>query len=254
MQKSKQLGKDGILKRFINFFFSCMQRALLTAVGLLDNDDALYILQVVEERWGSLGRLAVSVASSTAAPARAHLHAIKDRRGRTENYESVADDQTKKGTEKAHGDNREYFGDASFRHSQMREPKVHDSFSWGKRRAPKMSGEDTRLISEAVSNLNKHSNDGSFLSKFNLHQKNDADGSISNSRANYERNEDPESELVSSKNNYSSEEFSGSKRVWSSNQLAAKVLQLRMKGKHEEAEKLLVSNPNMKSHFSELFL
>ncbi|KAB1207024.1 CWF19-like protein 2 [Morella rubra] len=40
---------------------------------------------VVEERWGSLGQFAVSVASRTAAPSRAHLHAIRDRkRGLTE--------------------------------------------------------------------------------------------------------------------------------------------------------------------------
>jgi hypothetical protein len=41
--------------------------------------------QVVEERWGSLGQLTVSVASCRAAPSHAHLHAIKDRkRGLTE--------------------------------------------------------------------------------------------------------------------------------------------------------------------------
>jgi hypothetical protein len=41
--------------------------------------------QVVEERWGSLGQLTVSVASRRAAPSHAHLHAIKDRkRGLTE--------------------------------------------------------------------------------------------------------------------------------------------------------------------------
>lgn len=36
--------------------------------------------QVVEERWSSLGDLTVSIASNAAAPARAHLHAIKNRR------------------------------------------------------------------------------------------------------------------------------------------------------------------------------
>lgn len=33
----------------------------------------------MEERWGSLGELTVSVASRSAAPARAHLRAIKIR-------------------------------------------------------------------------------------------------------------------------------------------------------------------------------
>lgn len=37
------------------------------------------ILQVVQERWGSLGHLTVSVASRNAAAPRAHLHAIKSR-------------------------------------------------------------------------------------------------------------------------------------------------------------------------------
>ncbi|KAJ8633600.1 hypothetical protein MRB53_026936 [Persea americana] len=143
------------------------------------------------------------------------------------------------GTEKAHGDSREYFRGASRRHSHMREPKVHDSLSWGKRRAPKMSAEDTRLISEAVSNLNKFADDGDFLHEFNHRQKNDANGSSSTSRTNDERNEDQDSVLVSSKSNHSSERCSASKQVLTANQLAAKVLQLRMKGKHEEAEKLL---------------
>lgn len=37
-------------------------------------------VQVVEERWGSLGQLTVSVASQRAAPSHAHLHAIKSRK------------------------------------------------------------------------------------------------------------------------------------------------------------------------------
>ena len=106
-----------------------------------------------------------------------------------------------------------------------------------------MSAEDTRLISEAVSNLNKFADDGDFLHEFNHRQKNDANGSSSTSRTNDERNEDQDSVLVSSKSNHSSERCSASKQVLTANQLAAKVLQLRMKGKHEEAEKLLVSNP-----------
>ena len=36
-------------------------------------------VQVVQERWSSLGELTASVASNAAAPARAHLRAIKNR-------------------------------------------------------------------------------------------------------------------------------------------------------------------------------
>ncbi|KAG5556239.1 hypothetical protein RHGRI_006744 [Rhododendron griersonianum] len=36
--------------------------------------------EVVEERWGSVGQLAVSVAFRTAASSRAHLHAINNRK------------------------------------------------------------------------------------------------------------------------------------------------------------------------------
>lgn len=39
-------------------------------------------VQVVGERWGSLGELTASVASGAAAPARAHLRAIKSRQRR----------------------------------------------------------------------------------------------------------------------------------------------------------------------------
>lgn len=51
--------------------------------------------QVVEERWGSLGELTVSVASRTAAPSHAHLHAIKDRRrGLTEERSTGSDKES----------------------------------------------------------------------------------------------------------------------------------------------------------------
>ncbi|KAB1207023.1 CWF19-like protein 2 [Morella rubra] len=46
------------------------------------------------ELWGSLGQLAVSVASRTAAPSRAHIHAIRDRkRGLIQEQHTGSDDQ-----------------------------------------------------------------------------------------------------------------------------------------------------------------
>lgn len=59
------------------------------------------MVQVVEERWGSLGELAVSAASHRPAPSRAHLHAIKNRqRGSTEDCQADAEDQKGRDTHK----------------------------------------------------------------------------------------------------------------------------------------------------------
>jgi hypothetical protein len=61
-------------------------------------------VQVVEERWGSVGQLAVSVASRKAAPSRAHLHAIKDRkRGLTEERQTGSDNQSERDIKKVTG-------------------------------------------------------------------------------------------------------------------------------------------------------
>lgn len=49
----------------------------------------------MEERWDSLGQLAVSAASRMAAPSRAHLHAIKNRKkGLTEKQDAMTDGQS----------------------------------------------------------------------------------------------------------------------------------------------------------------
>lgn len=105
----------------------------------------------------------------------------------------------------------------------MKMPKVHDSLSWGKRGNKKLSAEDSALVSAALSNLNKFSNDGNFMAQFESKEEKCGDNSkISKSEARTE----PESA-----------EFESG---MSANQLAAKALQLRMKGKHEEAEKLMV--------------
>ncbi|MED6194158.1 hypothetical protein PIB30_026026 [Stylosanthes scabra] len=117
--------------------------------------------EVVSERWGSLGDLTASVASNAAAPARAHLRAIRSRqRGETEEKSADTDKQSRRDYK------RDYLKDVSVWHGV--EP-VNDS-------------------SEA--NTPGNSN-----------------------------------EVV--------------KTGMTANQLAAKAMQLRLKGKHEEAEKLM---------------
>lgn len=122
--------------------------------------------------------------------------------------------------------------DGSFRHAKMRVPKVQDSLSWGKR---KMPAQDINL-SAAMSSLNKFSNNGSFMRDF-MQKKND-DFSDPVDSLDAKNNRVVESNLVER----SEEEASSVKPALTANQLAAKVLQRRMKGKHQEAEKLLVGN------------
>ncbi|XP_023748903.1 uncharacterized protein LOC111897182 [Lactuca sativa] len=180
--------------------------------------------EVVGERWGSLGKLAVSVASGSAAPSRAHLHAIKNRqRLQTKDQKTLPENQTEnerdreKGTPSQHG-------------NKMRVPRSDNSLSWGKKKSQSMSMKDADadVISSALASLQKFSNDGSFLNKFKSQKDDDLN-------------------LISSTNVSKSEEQSSHKQdtdthmkpPMSANQLAAKVMQLRMKGKHDEAQKLL---------------
>lgn len=131
--------------------------------------------------------------------------------------------------------------DVSRRHSEMKAPKVRDSLSWGKRKGHNLSAESAGLVSAAVSSLNKFANDGNFMQEFLHKQSNDSakSGSHTNQVGNVE------SEEVSPVKKGASEGTEGTSMVkepLSTNQLAAKALQLRMKGKYEEAERLLVSN------------
>ncbi|CAN1841174.1 CWF19-like protein 2 [Linum perenne] len=87
----------------------------------------------------------------------------------------------------------------------MRAPKVRDSLSWGKQKTPKVSANDAIIISSAASSLNKFANDGNFMNQV-LGQTND---------------------------------LGSSNEGMTANQLAAKALQLRLKGNHEEADKLM---------------
>ncbi|XP_008802234.2 CWF19-like protein 2 [Phoenix dactylifera] len=191
---------------------------------------------VVEERWGSLNQLAASVTASRAAPTHAHLRAIKERKmGQAESSDAVAKGGTKGGDEEVPSGNRDYLRDKSSRHPEMRKPK-QDSLSWKRNRVRNMSSEDKSLIAEAMSGVNKFSNDGSFMENIVCLQRKDAAVS-DDCHANVEANDRRANEM-DWKEQSSSEMSSASKQVLTANQLAAKVLQLRMKGKHEEAEKL----------------
>ncbi|GKU85820.1 hypothetical protein SLEP1_g439 [Rubroshorea leprosula] len=197
---------------------------------------------VVEERWGSLGKLAVSAASHRAAPFRAHLHAIKNRKqGQADENQMDESKQHERYTEKNTG--RDYLRDVSLRHSEMKAPKVRDSLSWGKRKGHNLPAESAGLVSAAVSGLNKFANDGNFIQEFLHKQSNDS--AISVSHTNQVGN--VESEEVSPVKKKVGEGTSMVKEPLTTNQLAAKALQLRMKGKHEEAERLLQEVENMKA-------
>lgn len=180
--------------------------------------------EVAEERWGSLRQLTVPSASRP-APAHAHLHAIKDRkRGITEKHGSVSDDKIYQNDDKAYVERPGYFKGTPFRNPDMKAPKVNDSLSWRKRKDQSNPKGNTQLISAATSCLKNIINDGgqdaSELSPRNLIESKQLNLDFMSSGANGHIEERSETTL-------------------SANQLAAKALQLRMKGKLEEAEKLL---------------
>ena len=114
-----------------------------------------------------------------------------------------------------------------------------------------MSSKDASIISSAMSSLNKFSNDGSFMREMISQKSDDSASSLASSHIECETKVGPE--LVSSESEKPSEDAVG-KLALSANQLAAKVMQLRMKGKHEEADKLMVqNNSTFRSVFPSLF-
>ncbi|XP_009629652.1 uncharacterized protein [Nicotiana tomentosiformis] len=190
--------------------------------------------EVAAERWGSLSQLAVSVASGKAAPTRAHLHAINDRRrGVMDDKEAVADKRNQTYAKK----------DTSSGHSKMRMPNSKDSLSWRKEKNQNISNADAGLIATAISSVNKFSNDGNFMREF-MHEKS-GDPSLARDSSN------PRSGVSESKPDLpvyekTSEDGTNIKPALTANQLAAKVMQLRMRGMHDEAEKLLKEAEEMK--------
>ncbi|KAF8660676.1 hypothetical protein HU200_057502 [Digitaria exilis] len=188
--------------------------------------------EVVEERWGSLGDLAVSVSASRAAHSHAHLHAIRGRKsGNADNSEEHAKGNSE-GRQGGDSGRREYLRDVSSHHHAMRKPKP-DSIPW-KRRKQNISSEGQALISSAVASLNKFSDDGSFMEKISDVSKN-TDASTSIARA----DEQKDSEQKHFKDSSKKVPLVSTQKL-NANQLAAKILQLRMKGKNEEAEQLSI--------------
>ncbi|CAI9118271.1 OLC1v1019814C1 [Oldenlandia corymbosa var. corymbosa] len=183
--------------------------------------------EVVQDRWGSLGQLAVSVAAHKVAPAHAHIHAIKSRR-----RGSKEEEQTDTNKQNEMVDDT----DGSRRQAKMRVPKVQNSLHWGK---SKMTAADSSL-SAAISTINKFSNDGSFMNTFVNKQSEPLGDHLDSS------NIKAGGEIESSSMAESIDGAGSVRPALTANQLAAKVLQLRMKGKHEEAEKLMKESETIK--------
>lgn len=199
--------------------------------------------EVVEDRWGSMGQFAASVASRYVAPTHAHLHAIKRRKGLVkEEQGNIAEEIGMSAQEDSDWRNGgEYILP---RHPKMRVPKVHDSLSWGKQGYKNLSTEDTALVSAAMSELNKFSNDGSFMDKFMPQKDVDSGGHRNSSSRTFEHRVEHKSVIFEGE--ITTEDVISAKPAISANQLAAKALQLRMKGKLEEAEELLKEAEKMK--------
>ncbi|CAA6662838.1 unnamed protein product [Spirodela intermedia] len=186
---------------------------------------------------GIFGQLAASVASRRVAHTHAHQHAIKDRRrGITEKPEKIEHDQMKGQNTEARIGHRDYLQDVSSRHPEMRKPKP-DSNGWRKRKTSVLG--DNTVVSDALSALNKFSNDGSFLDTITVQQGRGPGNSVK------DVSEIRTEEAVPSKTITSEKEHSVAVHGLSANQLAAKAMQLRLKGNHEEAEKLLKEAESM---------
>ncbi|KAL8162753.1 hypothetical protein V2J09_014242 [Rumex salicifolius] len=198
--------------------------------------------EVVGERWGSLGDLAVSVSSRHAAPSRAHLHAIRTRqKGQSEENESDLKNRDKdKEMVMFKRRDRDYLKDVKLARPEMRAPRIDDSLSWRKKKDLHVSKKDADLISSAVSSINKFANDGNFSSEVMDEAKKPSNTVRDSPNTKSEDSTDMVLDLPERKS-------VKDKPSLSANQLAAKAMQLRMKGQHKEAEKLLKEAENARS-------
>ncbi|CAN6332215.1 unnamed protein product [Urochloa humidicola] len=170
--------------------------------------------KAVEERWGSSGHLAASFSASRAAPSHASLHAIRCRIARKADNSNEHSEGNPLGGQ--HGGSRE--------HSEG--PNL-GSVPWKKKRHNVCS--EDQALSSAVAGLNGFSNDGSFMENFSNLGRKKTNVSAARPDKQVDNNQKP---LKASSNDTPSV----STQKLSANQLSAKVMQLQMKGKHEEAE------------------
>lgn len=201
--------------------------------------EGLTLQEVVGERWGSLQDLATSVAVHRSAPVHAHLHAIKERKKGQTNIEETQG--------KLLNSNDSLQG-LSSGHLDMKKPK-QDNLQWRSKHFKRISLENSSLVSEAISSINKFSNDGSFMDSIINQQNKDSNVHGHSFTGTKEAKNINEKDLVSGSRDFG-EVLSTEIQALSSNQLAAKMLHLRMKGKQEEVENLskhmdlLVENSN----------
>ena len=181
----------------------------------------------------------MSVSASRAAHSHAHLHAI---RGRKSGNADIVEEHTKgtpEGRQGGDSGRREYLKDVSSQRHAMRKPKP-DSVPW-KWRRQNISSEDQELISSAVASLNKFSDDGSFMEKIsNLNKNTNVSTASASASATATTDEQRDIEQKHVKESSQKAPLVSTQKL-NTNQLAAKILQLRMKGKTEEAEQLSVS-------------
>lgn len=134
------------------------------------------IVQVVEERWGSLASLTNSVAVQRAAHANAHMHAKRDRTRKADDRVTDAPQavEGRKGEEanapededdrRIRTGSRDYLKDVKAKDNRMREPQVDRKLSW--RSKGSIRPEDAALLRAAAQTYNKFSDDGDFLKNF----------------------------------------------------------------------------------------
>uniref|UniRef100_A0A7N0VLQ8 Cwf19-like C-terminal domain-containing protein n=1 Tax=Kalanchoe fedtschenkoi TaxID=63787 RepID=A0A7N0VLQ8_KALFE len=192
--------------------------------------------EVVGERWGSLSQLSIP-AKVRAAPSRAHLHAIKNRQkgvgeGTGTNLSEPKDKEDEQIVR------REYLKDVSVRHPEMKAPKLHESLSWGKRRDQNTSKSGIRPEPTATIIDSSH--------KLEIQQDTKPEIALKSNLLQTSKHES-----LSLQISKASEISASQKQTMSANQLAAKALQLRMKGKHEEAEELQRQVERMKQNSKE---
>lgn len=160
------------------------------------------------------------------------MRAIKERRkGRTDGSTHVADSQNDLCVDEKQVYGRDYLRDVPSHLSEMKKPRDFGSYSSRKMGSHGVNAKDSQIIREAMTGINKYANDGSFMDKINKKQAENTEA------ARFAiKNKEKKVDGFLSK---CTEGSSDMKNI-SANQLAAKALQLCMKGKHEEAELLKV--------------